>query len=119
MKIALCISGQPRFVEEVAPHILKNSCEGYEVDTFMHFWFDEKLQTEPYKYGVKGEGTWHEQRISSTAIDKALEIYKPVSYKVEPSKSFVDSSVPFQTSLERYWYGAVGDPEIETFRNGS
>ena len=41
MKIALCFSGQPRFVNEVAPYIIKNICEEYDVDTYFHFWFDE------------------------------------------------------------------------------
>lgn len=113
MKIALCLSGQPRFVDEVAPYILKNVCDGYDVDTFIHFWFDEKLQTEPYKFG----GEWPNQRIEKSAIEKALEIYKPISYKTEPSKTFIDSKVPFQPSLERYWYGSLNDPEPELFKS--
>lgn len=116
MKIALCLSGQPRFVDEVAPHILKNVCDGYDVDVFCHFWFDEKLQTEPYKFGECGKGEWHNQRISSNAIDKVIEIYNPVSCKTEPSKQFNDSKVPFQQSLERYWYGALNDPDADGFR---
>lgn len=117
MKIALCLSGQPRFVDEVAPFILKNVCDGYDVDTFIHFWFDEKLQTEPYKFGECGKGEWHNQRISSDAIEKSLEIYKPVLYKIEPSKTFKDSEVSFRESLERYWYGALDDPDQDGFRN--
>lgn len=116
MKIALCLSGQPRFVDEVAPYILKNVCEGYDIDVFCHFWFDEKLQTEPYKVGECGRGEWHKQRIPSNAIEKVLEIYKPVSYKVELSKTFNDSNVPFRQSLERYWYGALEDSDQDGFR---
>lgn len=116
MKIALCLSGQPRFIDDVAPYILKNVCEGYDVDVFCHFWFDEKLQNEPYKFGVCGQGEWHKQRISSDAIEKVLKIYKPISYKIEPSKNFNDSHVPFKESLERYWYGALDDPDKNGFR---
>ena len=117
MKIALCLSGQPRFVEEVAPYILSNVCEGYDVDVFCHFWFDEKLQNEPYKFGVCGNGEWHNQRISANALDQALKIYKPISYKTEPSKTFFDSAVPFEQSLKRYWYGALDDPDQKGFRD--
>lgn len=117
MKIALCLSGQPRFVEEVAPYILANVCDGYDVDVFCHFWFDEKLQSEPYKFGECGKGEWHKQRIPSNAVETALKIYKPVSYKVEPSKSFYDSTVPFEPSLKRYWYGALTDPDQKGFRD--
>ena len=52
MRIALLLSGQPRFVKEVAPIILANVIGDYNVDTFCHFWFDDKLQSEPYKHGV-------------------------------------------------------------------
>jgi hypothetical protein len=99
MKIALCLSGQPRFVDEVAPLILQNVCEGYDVDVFAHFWFDEKLQAEPYKF----EGNWSSQRILSDAVDKAIQIYKPKKYVIEPSKKFIDPTVHFETSLQRYW----------------
>ncbi len=79
MKIALLLSGQPRFVEEVAPYILKNVCEGYDVDTFCHFWFDDDLQTKPYKFGECNKGEWHKQRIPSNALDKANEILNEVN----------------------------------------
>lgn len=91
MKIALCLSGQPRFVKEVSPYIIENLCHGYEVDVFFHLWFDEELQTKPYKYG--GSGEWEKQRIPSNAIEDAIEIYNPKMYKVEKSKSFKDSTM--------------------------
>ena len=76
MKVALCLSGQPRFVQEVAPYIIQNCCDGYDVDIFAHLWFDENLQTNPYKF----EGQWQSQRLRSTAVDEVLKIYKPVSF---------------------------------------
>ena len=42
MRIALLLSGQPRFVKDVAPIILANVIGDYNVDTFCHFWFDDK-----------------------------------------------------------------------------
>ena len=113
MKIALCIHGQPRLIPQCASYILKNMCEGYDVDVFFHFWFDEKLQTEPYKFG----GEWNNQRIPTNAVEKVFDIYKPIAYRIESSKSFVDSLVPFQPSLERYWYGSLEDPDQLGFRN--
>ena len=89
MKIALCIHGQPRLIPQCASYILKNMCEGYDVDVFFHFWFDEKLQTQPYKFG--GDGGWEKQRISPSAIEDSLKIYNPKLYKVEESKIFKDS----------------------------
>ena len=51
MKIALCFSGQPRFVNECAPLIKANVIQDYNVDVFAHLWFDDDLQTKPYKHG--------------------------------------------------------------------
>ena len=116
MRIALLLSGQPRFVKEVAPIILANVIGDYNVDTFCHFWFDDKLQSEPYKYGECNKGEWHKQRISADAIDEAIEAYHPVELITEPSKSFTDSAVPFEESLNRYWYGAKEDPDPDNFR---
>ncbi len=116
MRIALLLSGQPRFVKEVAPIILANVIGDYNVDTFCHFWFDDKLQSEPYKYGECNKGEWHKQRISADAIDEAIEAYHPVELVTEPSKSFTDSAVPFEESLNRYWYGAKEDPDPDNFR---
>ena len=107
MKIALCLSGQPRFVKEVAPYIIQNACDGYDVDVFVHLWFDEDLQTKPYKF----EGQWQSQRLRSTAVEEVLQIYKPVCHIVEQSKKFIDPTIHFETSLNRYW--TWGEPGQE------
>lgn len=86
MKIALCFSGQPRFVKEIYPSIKKYLIGNYQFDVFAHLWFDEKLRTEPYKYG--GAGGWEHQRISVDAIKVFEELYQPKKIKVEPSKVF-------------------------------
>lgn len=99
MKIALCFSGQPRFIPLVAPFILKNVCEGYKVDVFAHLWFDELLTDKPYKYG--GNGGWESQRISATSIDDFKEIYKPVALSVEASKDFKDSTLKTDYSFRK------------------
>lgn len=108
--------GATSFCGRGYPFILQNVCEGYDVDVFCHFWFDEKLQTEPYKFGECGKGDWHHQRIASNAVEKVLEIYQPVAYKIDHSKSFTDSAVPFEPSLKRYWYGALEDSDQDGFR---
>lgn len=99
MKIALCLSGQPRFVEQSASSIIKNACQGYDVDTFAHLWFDEKLQSQPYKF----EGNWSSQRICPDAAEKVLAIYKPKIHCIESSKSFLDKTIDISESVRRYW----------------
>jgi hypothetical protein len=115
MKIALCFSGQPRFIEEVAPSIKENVIGNYDVDVFAHLWFDDDLQSKPYKYG--GTGKWKDQRISSDAINKFVEIYNPKKILVQNSKKFLDSNLSdnYLASLKRYKWGAIDNPEEPNF----
>ena len=115
MKIALCFSGQPRFIEEVAPSIKENVIGNYDVDVFAHLWFDDDLQSKPYKYG--GSGKWKDQRISSDAINKFVEIYNPQKILIQGSKRFLDSNLSdnYFASLKRYKWGAIDNPEEPNF----
>ena len=102
MKIALCFSGQPRFIEQVAPYVKENIIGDYDVDVFAHLWFDEDLQTKPYKYG--GSGGWVDQRIASNAIEQFEQTYNPKKLVVEKSKKFRNSALSdnYMPSLDRY-----------------
>ena len=115
MKIALCFSGQPRFISECSEYIKQNVIRNYDVDIFAHLWFDESISKNPYKYG--GNGNWINQRISENAIDKFKEIYSPVSIVTEPSKKFYDSKIHFETSLNRYWPGSINNPLDPDYKN--
>mgnify|MGYP006266847405 CR=1 FL=1 len=115
MKIALCFSGQPRFVSECSGYIKENVIRNYDVDVFAHLWFDEDLQTKPYKYG--GNGDWVNQRIPQNAIENFKEIYNPVSIIVEPSRKFKNTKIHFETSLKRYWSGAIDNPLEPDYQN--
>ena len=110
MRIALCFSGQPRFVSEVSQLIKANVIGDYDVDVFAHLWFDEDLQTKPYKYG--GDGGWKDQRISSSAIDVFKQTYEPKKLLVEKSKKFLNSELSsnYTPSLNRY---KGGKPDYE------
>jgi hypothetical protein len=110
MRIALCFSGQPRFINECAPHILQNVCGNHTVDVFAHFWFDKKLQTEPYKFG--GSGGWEKQRISESAIDDFIKYFNPVDIQTEPDRFFTDSSLvqSYMPTLQRYKPGGINNP---------
>jgi hypothetical protein len=113
MKIALCFSGQPRFVKECAQSIITNVIQDYDVDIFAHLWFDEDLQNKPYKYG--GSGGWKDQRIPSSAIDYFKNMYSPLKLVIEPSKVFADPNLEhdFDLSEAKYWPGSLnGEPDF-------
>ena len=113
MKLALCFSGQPRFVQECSKGIIQNVIQNYDVDVFAHLWMDEDLQNKPYKYG--GNGDWKNQRIQSNAIDQFNSLYNPVDCLVEPSKTFGDIELDqdFHLSLKKYWDGGEKEPDYQ------
>ena len=114
MKIALCFSGQPRFVNECASLIKTNVMQDYDIDVFAHLWFDDDLQTKPYKHGHNSQ--WHNQRIEGTAIDDFVKTYNPTEMLVEPSKFFGDPDLDadFELSEAKYWPGGIeGQPEFQ------
>lgn len=115
MKIALCFSGQPRFISECAEYFKKNVIAEYDVDVFAHLWFDEDLQNKPYKYG--GSGEWVNQRIPSNAIEKFEEIYKPKKLIVEKSKRFLDSNLSnnYLPTQKRYKQGSIQNSDEPNF----
>lgn len=115
MRIALCFSGQPRFIKRVAPLIKQNIIGNYDVDVFAHLWFDEDLQSKPYKYG--GAGGWKEQRIDSDAIKQFEDEYNPKRLVVENSKKFLYSNLSdnYLPSLQRYKWGAIDNPDEPNF----
>lgn len=109
-KIALCFSGQPRFIEEAYPFIKSNVIKNEKVDIFAHLWFDGGLTDKPYKYG--GNGEWQHQRISKNSIEIFKKNYNPIYLKVEPSKKFKNFFLEetYYPSLIRYKRGAINNP---------
>lgn len=56
MKIALCLSGQPRSLEAGAEYIKRNIIEGNDVSIFAHVWGTEKDRSAIYRaYTTRGK----------------------------------------------------------------
>jgi hypothetical protein len=110
MKIAVCFSGQPRFVDYAFPYIKHNVFLDNNIDVFAHLWFDDDLTSKPYKYG--GNGTWQHQRIEKNAIEVFKTLYNPVALKSEPSKKFKISSLEetYDISCRKYKQGSINNP---------
>ena len=87
MKIALCLSGQARFVEQgyrevIYPYILENNT----IDVFIHSW-----DITPEQVGSKFlAGDIHPigELIPPDLISQTLNLYKPVSYIFEEQLNF-------------------------------
>lgn len=115
MKTAVIFCGQPRFVEECFPAIKRNIISPNKADVFAHLWFGEEITDNPYKHG--GAGGWENQRIKSNAIEKFKDLYLPLSLLVERPRKFRNSSIHFEKSLERYFWGAIDNPKEPNFKS--
>jgi hypothetical protein len=72
MKIALCLSGQPRVVEIGYQKLYNTIHKNNDVDVFIHTWFDpENLSTQSAIPGRENH------RLSSDAVDKLVQLYQP------------------------------------------
>lgn len=80
MKIALCLSGLPRQVEEGFPYIKQAILDRYDVDVFAHTWVEDpwrntnQVTMEPPK-------TDYETRTNE--VSKILKLYKPKSFSID------------------------------------
>jgi len=83
MKIALCLSGQPRFVEKAFPNIYENLIRGYDVDVFVHSWIDEDKS-----YQFRNDGIWRNVTQDVNINSKILDLYKPKKFLFEKPKTF-------------------------------
>ena len=82
MKIALCFSGQPRYIEESYEQFSKGLFEKNDVDVFAHFWWDESYKGKPF--------VWE-------SSDRYPEDYDPLevfSKKFKPKWTFVEAHKP-------------------------
>ena len=90
MKVAVCISGQPRCAEETYPYIYNNIILPNNADIFIHMNYSKDITyierthlDNPYK-----NNTYREN------IDEiVLNLYKPTRYLIEPPKDFKKSNI--------------------------
>ena len=98
MRVALCLSGQPRNASKTFPFILKNIIEPNNADVFIHMNYDpNNLYIER---GHKDNGNC----LFEPDIDKkVIEWYKPKSHMIEPPRQFANPNVKVPKSrLESY-----------------
>lgn len=85
MRVALCLSGQPRFYEKAFPFTKENVIDpNGDVDVFIHTWFDKEDVGKEYETSFIGNIKIKED------IDKDLkEMFKPKVFVAEKQKQFV------------------------------
>jgi hypothetical protein len=76
MKVAVCFSGQLRFVKEYSQYILPYLIQYYEkVDVYAHFWYSEEMLGKPFHHEFLDE--------YKESPDEFIQIYSPKKYVFE------------------------------------
>jgi hypothetical protein len=115
MKIAICFSGEPRFVEECYPLINQNIIGvNSEIDFFVHTWYSE--ETSGKKLYTNSISSFGESFIEKNIIDKIKKLYNPKSIISEKPKNFINTNLNWGDSLNKYFGGGDNTIENSKFR---
>lgn len=79
MKIALCLSGLPRQVEETYPYLKKAILDRYDVDVFAHSWLEDPWRNGSHEKYVAPKS---EYEVRMNEVTKILRLYKPKAFTV-------------------------------------
>jgi hypothetical protein len=112
MKIALCLSGQPRNAIPTSYRIKQSIIDNNDVDVFLHSWYDQ----ENLSFEKRCPGHWH--RTADIDIDKKLlDIYQPKAYLFEKPKHWSNNKIIVtEDNIRRFFDYGLQDPNgTETF----
>ena len=86
MKVALCLSGQARFLETCYYESMKpNLIDDLNPDVFIHTWDTSTMVGQHFKSG--GGGIMGD-KIPSNLMETMVNLYQPKKYIIEPQKYF-------------------------------
>jgi len=84
MRVALCISGQPRFFEKGFVYINNCIIKPFQPDVFMHIWYDKDHVGKPYSCAPWNNGI--SDNIKPHTMEALKHIYNPKLSIFEPEK---------------------------------
>lgn len=84
MKIALCFSGNIRFLNECYPDIKKYIIENNDVDVYAHLWWDSSYKGQIFRFHSA-------DRFEDRDLDlEFIQLYKPKNCIIEVQRKFID-----------------------------
>lgn len=89
MKIAVCISGQPRSAEEAYPLIYKNIIQPNQADVFIHMNYNKN---DSHIERSHADNPYKSSQFPPNIDETVIQMYQPISYKIEDPKRFVKPS---------------------------
>jgi hypothetical protein len=100
MKVALCLSGQPRFLENAYHGIFKNLIQPNNADVFFHTWFDHELVGARFvtnRNGIPEDDPCG--RFSPGTVELLQDLYRPKSFEISPPFPVSDDHLPVDRIL--------------------
>lgn len=113
MKIAVLLSGQPRFISKYTPSILANLVKPNNADVFCHVW--NTPTDRPFRTG-KG---WENERIEADAIKKIQDWYDPQDIMVEEPLEFGYPNLDWFKTLSVGYGGGAEKEDTAAYYNCS
>lgn len=90
MKVAVCISGQPRNYLQGYKELKKWFLDKYECDVYIHSWYDTTSVIEIGHEYVKEKKTYS---FTDKDYKKILKLYKPVKHEFQPPIVFDETGI--------------------------
>lgn len=116
MKIALCFSGLPRFIDKTVDNIKHNIIQDYDVDVFAHTWYKKDLIMRD-----DGSDTWSSLIYNQNPTEIITTAYNVKSICVEEPIDFYTNSLLHQynikPTLEKYMPHFLSEKGMEYFIN--
>jgi hypothetical protein len=119
MKIALCLSGQPRFIDEGYEQLYDNLLSKYSVDCFIHSWWSSKMANVNINTMEMANPSDRSYIFKQDTVECIQKYYNPISFIYEPQKQFeyiedVDYKQPNKTiSVQSMWYSIKKSNELK------
>lgn len=110
MKIALCLSGQPRFLDEGYAHIYEHLLSKYSLDCFIHTWWSPDMGGRNINTTGMANPQGRSYIFPHNTLEKMSQYYSPKAFIHESQKSFnIIDGVCFQqpnktSSVQSMWY---------------
>jgi hypothetical protein len=83
MKIALCLSGMPRTVEQGYASLKEILLDKYDVDVFIHTWQEEGYKPTSWAEKPIYAPPTGSSELRYSNIIKVLTLYKPISFQID------------------------------------
>jgi hypothetical protein len=116
MKIAVCLTGQPRHLRFSLPTIKSNLIDENYADVFVHTWWDEKLDgtlfdsSQPQQIGIVGKWNKADFEMVNTLNAKNILVENPRSFP--ESNSYKTAPTAKQDSLSSKYYAQYKVKEL-------